>query len=69
VSQACGIRGQVLTWIESWFSDRRQKEGMGDKHSSSMTELSEVPEVLVLGPLLFVVYINDLNDKISSKIS
>jgi len=53
VWQACGIRGQVLTWIESWFSDRRQKEGLGDI-SSSTTELSEVPEVSVLGPLSFI---------------
>ena len=31
--QACGISGQVLKWIQNWLSDRRQKVGIGNKHS------------------------------------
>ena len=67
--QPCGIRGQILTRIEACFSDRRQKDGMGDKHSSSTTVLSKVSEGSVLGSLLFIPFINDFNDEISLKIS
>src|SRR6218665_3417692 len=42
--QACGIRGQALTWIQSWLSGRRQKVGIGDKRSSWRTVLSGVPQ-------------------------
>src|SRR6218665_1058306 len=67
--QACGIRGQVLTWIQSWLPDRRQKAGIDDKHSSWRTVLSGEPQGSMLGLLLFVVFINDIDDGILSKIS
>ena len=63
-----GICGQTLTWIKSFLTDRTQTTVIGGCQSEVCSVTSGVPQGSVLGPLLFLVYINDLPDNISSQI-
>lgn len=59
-----GITGQIYDWISDWLNDREQRVVLLGRCSEWVRVRSGVPQGSILGPLLFLVYINDLEDNI-----
>jgi len=64
-----GVNGNVGLWITDFLNNRRQKVVIGNEESEWARVTSGIPQGSVLGPVLFVTYINDMPDCVSSKIN
>ena len=62
-----GVRGSLLNWISNYLGNRDQRVIVGQSYSDVKHVKAGVPEGSVLGPLLFLVYVNDITQNILSK--
>ncbi len=63
-----GIQGHLHKWIFSFLSQRTQRIRVDGELSEEAQVLSGVPQGTVLGPLLFLLFINDLPHRVSSQV-
>ena len=63
-----GIRGIALNWLRSHLSDRKQLVKFNDSDSDELTIQCSIPQGSILGPTLFILYINDLHN-VSKKLN
>ena len=65
-----GFPGNIVNWVASFLFDRRQTVVVKGAHSVEAPVVSGVSQGTVLGPVLFLIFVNDLDKKVvNSKIS
>ena len=58
----------MINWIEIWLIDKKQRVVVDGEVSNWKFVLNGIPQGSVLGPILFLIYINDLDDDITTKV-
>ena len=64
-----GIRGNIHRWLRNWLSGRKQRVVINGSSSDWRDVISGVPQGSVLGPILFLIYVNDIDDGLNNKVS
>ena len=63
-----GIRGIAYTWLNNYLTNRTQYVTIEQEKSATLSIKTGVPQGSILGPLLFLIYVNDIHASTSSKI-